>query len=195
MVVPEEKLDDMASYSEMQKDSDLKIRDLEKLDDFSNMEPQVVDYELQLSNPTFPYGSLVEGSGRLTLRAKRLNAVLNFNQHTMFGKKVVTASSFAKNGSSLPFCILVWLDTLDENEEDREEPVVLLELSSKFTDFLWASHGLVARNVGGDTYIRVGCYKRTEQRNAGEDLENWERRAHHYLCWFNGAPATIVDIV
>ncbi|RYO96356.1 hypothetical protein DL765_011607 [Monosporascus sp. GIB2] len=194
VVVPEEKLAEMAMYSEMQKNPNLKIGDLEKLDDFTDMEPQVVDHDLQLSNPTFPYGPLVEGAGRLTLRAKLLNAVLAFNQHTMFGKNVVTASAFAKNGSSLPFTILIWFDAL-ENDEDREEPAFLLELSSKFTDFLWASRGLVARKVGDDTFIRVGCYNRTVLRNASENPEDWERRAHHDFCWFNSAPTAIVDIV
>ncbi len=164
--------------------------------DLEDMEPQVMDLDLQLSNPDFSYGALVEGTGRLTLRVKLLPAVLDFSGRGLFGSLEVTGASLARNGSMNVFRLPVEYDALDETDEERDENnAVFLELCSRYTSESWMCRGLIARSIGDDTFTRVGCFDYHARRSDSESVHAWEQRAYRQYCWFNNVDGTVVDIV
>ncbi|KAG7293884.1 hypothetical protein NEMBOFW57_003944 [Staphylotrichum longicolle] len=164
--------------------------------ELEDMEPQVLDLDLQLRNPNFAYGALVEGTGRLTLRIKLLPAVMDFSGRGLFGKLEVTGASMAMNGSMGVFRIPVEYDALNETDEERDENnAVFLELCSKYTRDSWTCRGLIARSRGEDTFTRVGCFDYRARRREDESANAWEQRAYREYCWFSKLDATVVDIL
>lgn len=87
-------------------------------------------------------------------------------------------------------------DAVDETEEERaENSAAFLELSTKRTDRLWWSKGLIVRSTSGDSFVRIGTFKTTVKRERGESNEAWEDRLDREYNWFNRIRPKIVDII
>lgn len=162
-------------------------------------EPRVVAIDIELANPNDPYGAILEGSGRLTLKVRLLPAVLSFTDG-LFGSMKSYAASLAMNSKPDVFRIQIEYDVLDDTDEERDESnAVFLELSSKTDDQTWSCKGLIARSDGGDTFTRVGSFSYQTQepasRRHNESVESWHQRVNSELNWFAHCPIKVVDII
>jgi hypothetical protein len=162
-------------------------------------EPRVVAIDIELANPDDPYGAILEGSGRLTLKVRKLPAILSFKEG-LFGSTNAYAASLTANSKSEVFRIGIEYDVLDATQEERDENnAVFLELSSKADDQTWSCKGLIARGDGGDIFTRVGSFnyqtREPASRRRNESLESWQQRVNSELNWFAHCPIEIVDII
>ena len=159
-------------------------------------EPRVIAIDIELANPDDPYGAILEGSGRLTVKVRKLPAILSFEKG-MFGYTDVYASSLSMNSKPEVFRIRIEYDVVDATQEERDENnAVFLELSSKNDDRTWSCRGLIARGDGGDIFTRVRSFNyRTTSRQSNESLESWQQRVNREMNWFAHYPIEIVDII
>jgi hypothetical protein len=161
-------------------------------------EPQIIAVDIKLTNPADPYGALLEGSGRLTVRARKGPAVLSFKEGRD-GVMQVLAASISMGGGSDIFQIPITYDALETEEERGENNAVFLELSSVRGDHTWSTKGLIARGDVADTFTRIGTFHYTtpegRRRQKGESLEAWQKRMYHEFCWFSGNKEEVVDII
>ena len=162
---------------------------------------RIVGIEMELVNPVNPYGALLEGSGRLTLKVRLLSAVLSFREG-LFGEVDTLGSSIRMNGSHDTgiFQVRISYDALDATEEERDmNNVVFLEMSSKCTDSAWSCRGLVARGLSEDTFTRIGTFdyrtRDEECRRKNESLEAWHKRVDREFSWFSRCQVRIIDLI
>ena len=122
-------------------------------------EPPIIAINIELVNPANPYGALLEGSGRLTLKSRTLLAFLTFVEDKVFRLRVYAKGIMVKRDFAT-FVVQVSYDALDATDEKRDaNNVQLIELSSKCGDHEWSCRGLVVRCVTEDTYTRVGTFE------------------------------------
>jgi len=161
-------------------------------------EPQIIAIDIELANPADPYGALLEGSGRLTVRARMSPAVLRFEERRD-GMLEVFAGSISMGGGNDIFQIPITYDALETEEERGENNAVFLELSTVLGEQKWSTKGLIARGEGNDTFTRIGTFDYTtsdeRSRQNDESLEAWQKRMHYEFCWFSGNKEKVVDIV
>jgi hypothetical protein len=170
------------------------------LDDLTEEdEPPIVAIKIELAKPANPYGALLEGSGRLTLKARTVMAFLTFVEDKAFGPLVLAKGVMMKRNITT-FVVQVSYDALDPTQEERDaNNVALVELSSKCGDYDWSCRGLVVRYVTEDTHTRVGTFEyetdETNRRKDDESLEQWQQRVFRELSWFSGERTQVIDIV
>ena len=162
-------------------------------------EPPIVAVDIELVNPANPYGALLEGSGRLTLKTRSLMAMLVFVEDNAFGLQVVARGFMVARNLTI-FAVKVSYDALDTTDEERDaNNVMLVEMSTKCGEYDWSCRGFVVRYVTEDTYARVGTFEyktdETNRRKDDESLEEWQQRVFRELSWFSGERATVIDIL
>jgi len=163
-------------------------------------EPQIVHVDLALCNPDHPFGAVLEGSGRLVVKARLLPAVLQFAPRMFSGVRTSVGSIMMNSSSGDLFHTDISVDSLSEAEEAKaENDAVLLELSSSLTEWEWSSRGLIARSCGEDTFTRIGTFqyrtKNDKKRKDSESLEEWMKRADQEYNWFGRVKTEIYDII
>jgi len=162
----------------------------------------ILHFDIEPVNTKSPHGALLEGSGRLTIRA-RLNAaalifkegrdLLNGDLDVYVGFALLDGSD--ERGNMRTMRVRVSNDALDETEEERRENnAVLMELQSMCTTHKWMTRGLVCRNLSEDTF-RVGRFEYQTSRKDGESLDEWYMRANQDFNWFKLIQCDQYDIV
>jgi hypothetical protein len=140
--------------------------------------PKILDITLEPANPAHPYGALCDGSGRLTLEAKKTPAVLMFP-----GKNIGTFNANPRTVGMTDkpdeYNTFVWYDALLPENEDNHN-IVLLEFATSCRRLGdgWSCRGLVLRDLDGQTFIRLGVFDFSTMygRRKDEDLETWKQR-------------------
>jgi hypothetical protein len=106
-----------------------------------------VAVDIDLQNSANPYGAIIESSGRLVVKARRLATILIFSPE-QFGGTLTWATSFRVNETGGLFKILTSVDSLDEARKAADDGGTdLLELSSLCTDQKWSTRGLVVGDM------------------------------------------------
>lgn len=107
----------------------------------------ILHLDLDLANAESPYGALLEGFGRLTVRARLNAAYLTFKQgRSLWNDDPDAYASFIllggndERGNVKTKTIHISYDALDETGEDRQENnAVLMELQTHCTAHTWMS--------------------------------------------------------
>jgi hypothetical protein len=162
------------------------------------VEPQIVTIDIEPENAANPYGTLLEGSGRLVVKARRLTTALMFSP-AEFGRTDTYAAALKMNETGGLFQIRISVDSLEEAIEAGEEGGNdLLELSGLCTDEMWLTRGLVARRYGEDSFTRLGTFEYqatgSDGRRQSETAEEWRLRASREFNWFGRVKTEIYDI-
>jgi hypothetical protein len=163
------------------------------------VEPQVVAVDIDLQNTAHPYGAIIEGSGRLVVKGRRLTAVLLFSPEG-FGGTSTSATSLKMNETGGLFLIRISVDSLEEARKAADEGgIELLELSSLCTDERWWTRGLVVWRYGEDSFTRLGTFEYqtddTDSRKEDESVDDWRLRASREFNWFGIVRTGIYDIL
>jgi hypothetical protein len=166
----------------------------------------ILHFDIELVNTKSPYGALLEGSGRLTVRARFNSAALIFNEgRSLLNDDLDVYAGFVLLGGSVErgdprtMRIRISYDALDETEEERQENnAVLMELQTMCTTHKWMTRGLVCRSLSEDTFFRVGTFEYQtvqDSRQDGESLDEWYMRVDQDFNWFKLIEYGQYDIV
>jgi hypothetical protein len=163
--------------------------------DEEGAELPIVEVEIELANPANPYGPLLEGSGRLTLKTRTLLCMLTFVEDPYFGLEVTAKGIMFRHGITT-FDVKVSYDALDATKDERDmNNVILIELSSICGERTWSCRGLVARGFTDDAFTRIGTFRFRTGRGDEENLADWHQRVFRDYSWFHGERIKIIDIV
>jgi hypothetical protein len=158
--------------------------------------PEILGIDLELTNPADPYGSLREGSGRLTLNARILPAVPMPPERSV-GTYNARLGFLAMNDSPDVYMTLAKYDTSDPDDGDEKHNTVLLEFSSKCGEHAWSCKGVVLRSIDGKTFKRRGVFdfSTREGRRRDESLEAWQQRVDREYNWFKCCTLEVIHII
>lgn len=157
--------------------------------------PKILDITLELTNPTHPYGALREGSGRLTLKGKKIPAVLMFP-----GKNIGTFNTNPRTSFSTDkpdeYNTFVSYDALPPEEEDSRN-IVLLEFATSCQINGWSCRGLILRDLGEQTFVRLGVFDFATLygRKEGEESEAWKQRVDQEYNPFRHCLPEVIYII
>ncbi|RSL54077.1 hypothetical protein CEP54_010094 [Fusarium duplospermum] len=165
----------------------------------------ILHVDIELANRQSSFGALLEGSGRLTIRARLNAAVLIFKESQGLVDDLDVYAGFLILGrgnegdDAATRMIRISYDSLDESEEEmRENNAVLMELQTKCTTHRWMTRGLVCRSLSEDTFTRVGIFEYEtvqDSRREGESLDDWYKRVDRSLNWFKLLPFSEYSII
>jgi hypothetical protein len=163
------------------------------------VEPDVVAVDIDLQNIANPYGSIIEGSGRLVVKGRRLITTLLFYP-AQFGGTKTLATSIRVNEPGAFFKVRISVDSLEEARKAADDGGTdLLELSGLCTDERWSTRGLVVWRYGEDSFTRLGTFEYktdvTDSRKENESVEDWRLRASREFNWFGSVKTGIYDIL
>jgi hypothetical protein len=150
-----------------------------------------------LKSSSAPYGAILEGSGRLTLKGRMLPVVHSAIRRDAREDIDETIEFMNMNGQS--YKIRVEFDASEPEPEDETSPeddVMLFEFLSCYDEkYKWLSRGLVLRWLRGEIFSRLGVFEFNSYRDYCESRQEWNKRVDRDHIWFKDCVPTVLEII